>query len=212
MAETEFEQLLRDARLNAVLAWVITGIVALVAVGSFLTGDVLWGFFAVAVLLIVVVPPLAFLSVRTMLPWEVVLLATLPILGRAVATFALSSQIATYLSVAALALVIAVELHTFTSVRMSPTFAVAFVVITTMAAAGIWAVARWSADIWLGTAFLDALGPDEAAIERAVMLEFVASFIAGIAAGLIFEFYVRRVARVETRIPEDIERTLEANR
>ena len=212
MAETEFEQLLRDARLNAVLAWLITGTVALVAVGGFLTGDVLWGTFAVAVLLLIIVPPLAFRSVRTMLPWEVLMLATLPLIGRAVATFDVSSRIATYLSVAALALIVAVELHTFTSVKMTPTFAVAFVVITTMAAAGIWAAARWSADIWLGTGFLDALGPNEAAIERAVMLEFVASFIAGIAAGLIFEFYVRRVARVETRLPEDIEQGLEVER
>lgn len=212
MAETEFGQLLRDARLNAVLAWVITGVVALVAVEGFLTGDVLWGAFAVAVLFLIVIPPLAFFSVRTMLPWEVLLLATLPLIGRAVATFDVSSRIATYLSVAALALIVAVELHTFTPVRMTPTFAVAFVAITTMAAAGIWAAARWSADIWLGTDFLDVLGADEAAIERAVMLEFVASFIAGIGAGLVFEFYVRRFARVETRLPEDIERELEANR
>ena len=212
MAEIEFEQLLRDARLNAVLAWVITGVVALVAVEGFLTGDPLWGSFAIAVLVLIVIPPLAFFSVRTMLPWEVLLLATLPLIGRAIATFDVSSRIGTYLSVAALALIIAVELHTFTSVKMTPIFAVAFVAITTMAAAGIWAVARWSADIWLGTGFLDVLGPDEAAIERAVMLEFVASFIAGIAAGLVFEFYVRRVANVETRLPEEIEREPEGDR
>jgi hypothetical protein len=136
----------------------------------------------------------------------VLLLATLPLLGRAIATFEVSGRIATYLSVAALALVVAVELHTFTSVRMTPSFAVAFVAITTMAVAGIWAAARWSADIWLGTAFLDALGPTEEAIERAIMLEFVASLVAGILAGLVFEFYVRRVARVETRLPDEIER------
>ena len=212
MTETEFEQLLRDAGLNAVLAWVITGAVALVAVERFLTGDVLWGSFAVVVLLLILVPPLAFLSARTMLPWEVLLFATLPITGRAVATFDVSGQIATYLSVATPALVVAVELHTFTSVKMTPTVAVAFVAITTMAAAGIWAAARWSADIWLGTSFLDALGLDEAAIERAVMLEFVASLVAGIVAGLIFEFYVRRVARVETRLPENVERGLEVDR
>ena len=205
MADIEVEQLLRDAGLNAVLAWLITGIVALVAIGAFLTGDVLWGSFAVAVLVLIVIPPLAFLSARTMLPWEVLLLATLPILGRAIATFDVSSRIATYLSVAALALIIAVELQTFTTVRMSAGFAVIFVAITTMAAAGIWAAARWSADIWLGTDFLDALGATEAAIERAIMLEFVASFVAGILAGLIFEFYVRRIARVETRIPDDVE-------
>lgn len=205
MTDVEFEQLLRDARLNALLAWIITGVVALVAVEEFLTGDVLWGSFAVAVLVLIVIPPVAFLSVRTMLPWEVLLLASLPILGRAFATFDLSSRIATYLSVAALALVIAVELQTFTSVKMTPTFAVAFVTITTMAAAGIWAAARWSSDIWLGTDFLDVLGPTEAAIERAIMLEFVASTIAGVLAGLIFEFYVRRTARIERRIPDDVE-------
>ena len=206
MADFEFEQLLRDARLNATLGWVITGVVALVAVGSFLRGDPLWSVFALAVLALIVIPPLAFLSPQVMLPWEVLLLAALPILGRAVATFEVSSQIATYLSVAALALIVAVELQTFTTVRMTPTFAVAFVVITTLATAGIWSVARWSADIWLGTGFIEALGPDEAAQERAVMLEFVASFIAGILAGLIFEFYVRRVARVKSRLPEGIDR------
>lgn len=206
MADFEFDQLLRGARVNAILAWVITGVVALVAVGSFLGGDPLWSFFALAVLVLIVVPPLAFLSLQVMLPWEVLLLAALPILGRAVATFEVSSQIATYLSVAALALIVAVELQTFTTVRMTPSFAVAFVVITTLATAGIWSVARWSADIWLGTGFIEALGPDEAAQERAVMLEFVASFIAGILAGLIFEFYVRRVARVKSRLPREVNR------
>ncbi len=205
MAEIQFEQLLRGARLNAALAWAISGVVALVAVEGFLTGDILWGGFALAVLALVLIPPLAFFSVRTMLPWEVLLLACLPVLGRAFATFALSNRIATYLSVAALALVLAVELHIFTNVRMTPSFAVAFVVVTTMAVAGVWAWTRWAADIWLGTTFLDGLGADEAAIERAVMLEFVASFIAGILAGLIFEFYVRRTARIERRIPEGID-------
>lgn len=205
MAEVEFEQLLHNARLNTVLAWIIVGVVALVAVEGVLSRDILWSGFPVAVLLLILIPPLAFRSVHTMLPWEVLLLATLPVLGRAFATFQTSSQIATYLSIAALALIVAVELHTFTTVRMSPSFAIAFVVITTLAAAGIWAVVRWSADIWLGTEFLDALGHDEKAIERAVMLDFVASFVAGIVAGLVFEFYVRRTARIEPRLPEEVD-------
>jgi len=74
MAEIQFERLLRDARLNAALAWVITAAVALMAVEGFLTGDIRWGGFA-------------------------------------------------------LALVIAVELHTFTGVRTTPFFAVAFVAV-----------------------------------------------------------------------------------
>ena len=205
MADTAFGRLLREARLNAILAWVVTAVVVLVAVGSFIGGDPLWAAFAGAVALLVLVPPVAFRSPRTMLPWEVLALATLPILGRAVATFQTSSRIATYLSVAALALLIAVELHTFTSVRMNATFAVLFVVIGTMATAGVWAVVRWTADLYLGTAFLDALGPGEAAIDRAIMLEFVASTVAGLVAGVVFEFYVRRRAAVDDRVPGSVE-------
>jgi hypothetical protein len=201
MADTAFGRLLQEARLNAILAWAVTAVVVLVAVGSFLTGDSLWTAFAAAVAVLIVIPPVAFRSPRTMLPWEVLALAALPILGRAMATFQTSSRIATYLSVAALAMLIAVELHTFTSVRMNATFAVIFVMIATMATAGVWAVTRWTSDIYLGTAFLDALGPDEAAIDRAIMLEFVASTVAGLLAGGVFEFYVRRRAAVEERIP-----------
>jgi hypothetical protein len=198
---TTFDRLLRDARLNALAAWLITGVVVLVAITSVLLGDLLWAAFALTVAALVLLPPVAFHSAQTMLPWEVLLLAALPIIGREFATFQISSRIATYLSVAALALIIAVELNTFTEVRMSPTFAVAFVVITTLATAGLWAATRWASDIWLGTAFLETLGPDEDAIERAVMLEFVASAVAGLVAGLIFEFYFRRRLGSTERVP-----------
>lgn len=202
MADVDVAELLGDERINAALGWVLVGAILLVAAASFLEGDILWAGFATAVALLAVVPPLAFLSARTMLPWEVLLLAGLPILGRAVATFRVSSQVATYLSVAALALIVAVELNAFTSVRMTPTFAVVFVAITTMAAAGVWAVARWSLDILFGTAFLFEPGLTEGEVERAVMLEFVASTVAGLLAGVVFEFYVRRRALPDSRVTD----------
>jgi len=43
-----------------------------------------------------------------MLPWEVVAVAALPVLGRAVATVPVTGTLTTYLSVAAVALIIAV--------------------------------------------------------------------------------------------------------
>jgi hypothetical protein len=202
MADIDVGALLRDARLNAALSWAVTAVVVLTALGSVLRGDLLWAGFAAAVAALILLPPIAFRSPRTMLPWEVLTLAALPILGRTLATFQTSSQIATYLSVAALALVVAVELQLFTSVRMTPTFAVAFVVITTMAVAGVWAAGRWSLDVLLGTSFLDALGSTEHEIERAIMLEFVASTVAGVLAGVVFEFYVRRRAHIEPRIAD----------
>jgi hypothetical protein len=202
MVEVSVERLLRDERLNAVLAWLVTGVVVLTAIGSVLAGDLPWAAFAAAVGALILVPPIAFRSPWTMLPWEVLLLACLPVLGRTLATVRTGNQVATYLSVAALALIIAVELQAFTSVRMTPTFAVVFVVVTTMAVAGVWAVARWSVDVLVGTELLLVPGQSEAAIERAVMLEFVASTVAGLLAGIVFEFYVRRRARLDTRRPE----------
>ena len=205
MAEIDVGGLLQDARLNAIIAWLVTAVVVLTAVGSFVSGDLLWAVFAATVAGLMLVPPVAFRSSRTMLPWEILTLAALPVLGRSLATFQTSSQIATYLSVAALALIVVVELHTFTSVRMSPTFAVIFVAITTMAVAGVWAAGRWSADVLLGTGFLDVLGDTEHAIERGIMLAFVASAIAGLVAGIVFELYVRRRARIDPRLAEGVE-------
>ena len=200
MEEPVIERLLRDERLNAALAWVVVAGIGLTAVGSVLAGDLLWGVFATVVAVIVLLPPLAFAAPEVMLPWEVLALAALPVLGRTVATLQVTNRIGTYLSVAALALVVVVELHAFTSVSMSPSFAVAFVAIATMAVAGAWAVLRWAVDLWLGTGFLLDPDLDGYAIERGLMLEFVASTVAGLLAGVVFEFYIRRRARVRRRI------------
>ena len=200
MEETTVERLLRDERLNAALAWLVVAGIGLTAVGSVLSGDLLWGVFAAAVAAIVLLPPLVFADPGVMLPWEVLTLAALPVLGRTVATLRVTGRVGTYLSVAALALVVVVELHAFTSVSMSPSFAVAFVAIATMAVAGMWAVLRWTVDLWLGTGFLLDPGLDEAAIEQGLMLEFVASTVAGVLAGIVFEFYIRRRARVRERV------------
>ncbi|WP_049899046.1 hypothetical protein [Halococcus agarilyticus] len=168
---------------NAQIGWLLVTLVVLAAVANLVAGDLLDGAFAASVAVLVVVPPLAFGSLRTMLPWEVLAIAAFPMLGRTIAP-SVVAEVATYLGVAAIALVIAVELHLFTSVEMSYRFAVVFVVITTMAAAGIWAVGRWLADLYLGTGFLVS--------EDALMWEFVASTVAGVGAGIVFEWYVRR--------------------
>lgn len=202
MAERDFGHVLSDGRINTVLAWLIAGIIFLSAVESAVTGDYLWTVFATAVVTIVVLPPLMLRTVRAMPPWEVTLLASLPVVGRAVATFHLTSDVATYLSIAALALLIAVDLHLFTPVEMTVSFAILFVVITTLATAGVWAVVRWGFDVWLGTELLFEPDLSEAEIEEELMWEFVASTVAGLVAGLVFEFYVRRRSSIDFRLPE----------
>lgn len=189
-------RIVRDHRNNAILSWLLVGLVGVASVGSLLTGNLLWTVFTGAVVVIAVFPAVSMRNGWMMPPWEVVLLATLPTIGRLFATTIVTGQLATYVSVAALALLVAVDLNAFTPVEMSDGFAVLFVVIATMATAGIWAVLRWSADLFLGTGFLTT--------ERALMLEFVASTFAGVVAGVVFVLYFRRLAEPEKRIPEEV--------
>ena len=191
-------------RRNAALAWVLVAFVGSVVVASAATGDLLWAGFAAAVVALALVPTVAHRSPAVMLPWEVLVLAALPLIGRTFATVPLTGRFATYLSVAALALIIAVELHAFTSVKMTSGFAVLFVVVATMATAGVWAIVRWLVDVWLGTGFL--LDPEltETQIENRLMWEFVYSTAAGVIAGVIFESYFRRRVRTADRLPDDV--------
>lgn len=194
MSRADLGRIIESERLNAALAWALIAFVVIVALASLVRGNLLWAGFAASIAVLALLPPAVFRTPRAMLPWEILALAAVPVIGRAFAP-SVVSDLATYLSVAALALVVAVELDLFTPVEMSYRFAVFFVVITTMATAGAWAVVRWIADIYLGTGFIAA--------ENALMWEFVASTIAGVGAGLVFEGYVRRRVRPE-RLPEAI--------
>jgi len=145
---------LENRRLNAVVSWILVALVASVAIESALDADWVWVGFTTVVVALAVIPPLAYRNARVMLPWEVLALAFLPELGRALLNVGVLVDVTTYLSVAALALVVAVELDVFTAVRMTEWFAVLFVVLATLATAGILAVGQWFSDVLLRTHFL----------------------------------------------------------
>jgi hypothetical protein len=210
MPKYELGSVVEDRRVNAAVGWLMVGFLLLV-VGESLPEDLLWAGFAAVVAALAVLPAVRYRNPLVMLPWEVLVLAALPVLGRSFATVALTSDLAMYLAVAAVALIIAVELHLFTPVSMTPGFAVLFVVVATMATAGIWAVARWLGDLWLNTQFFHPPGVPEAAVETALMWEFVFSTVAGIAGGLLFQFYFRRRERGVETVPS-VDRTMERKR
>lgn len=189
------DRVVGDERVNAGLGWALIAFIALVATEEVLDGNLLWAGFAVFVAGVALVPAISHRDWTVMLPWEVLALSALPILGRAVATLMFTSRVATYLSVAALALIVAVELHAFTHVEMTYWFAVLFVVVATIATAGIWAVIQWLSDIYLGTVFIHS--------EERLMWDFVAATVIGGMAGIVFEWYFRRFAPVETRLPDE---------
>lgn len=182
-SERLFERLFRSSRSNAIIAWLLVAVIGLVWVESFLDWDRQWIVFVAAAGVVALVPPLAYRDWRVMLPWELLTLALLPILvrglfGGQVGTFA------AYVSVAGLALIITVELHTFTDLQVTHWFAVVFVVMTTMASAAAWTIVRWAFDRLLGSTYLST--------NEALMTEFLWVTLAGLAAGVLFDVYFRR--------------------
>lgn len=192
--EDLLSELFQSGRLNALVSWALVGVLGLVFVESLVDFDRLWILFVATTGVIVLVPPVAYRDWRTMLPWEVLVFSLLPILVRGVFGGELGT-FAYYLSVAGLALVVTVELHTFTSVRMTHWFAVVFVTMTTMASVAAWAVVRWSADGLLGTQFLTEPGVTQAQANAALMTEFVRVAVAGLVAGVLFDAYFKRRGR-----------------
>ena len=189
--EDRLTRLVRDGRLNAVAAWAMIAVLAGVLVESAIDYDVLSAAIAVGLGAVVLAPTAAARDWRAMLPAELVGLSLLPILVRALSGGELGT-FATYVAIAALALVIAVDLHMFTTLRLTHWFAVAFVVMATLATAAVWTVLRWNLDQRAGTAYLTT--------NDALMVEWMYVTLAGIAAGLLFDGYFRRRGRLLRRV------------
>jgi hypothetical protein len=196
-------------RANAVLGWVFVVALCAIAVAALVEGRHLWAGFTFALAGLALVPVVAFRRLDAMLPWEVVALAAVPALGRVIVVgetirgIPLTGRVTSYVAVAAVALIVAVELDVFTSVRMSHGFAVVFVVVTTVATAGVWAEARWLSDIYLGTELLLDGSPVHE-VETALMWDFVAATLAGVIAGVGFDWYFRRGAGPHHRYASDV--------
>lgn len=189
--EDVLARLFRSGRTNAVLAWAMVAVLGLVLVESALDADLQWIVFVAGVGVVVGLPPVAVGDWRVMLPWEVLVLALLPILVRGLFGGEIG-LFATYLSVAALALIVVVELHSFTGLTVTHWFAVTLVVLTTMATGAAWAVLRWNLDRYLGTSYLTT--------NEALMWEFAWLTLAGFVAGLLFDAYFRRRESVLRRL------------
>lgn len=177
------ERLFRSGQTNSVLSWLLIGVLATVFVESVVDFDRQWMVFVAVAGIIVLIPPVAYRNWRVMLPWELLVVALLPILvrgvfGGTVGTFS------TYLAIAGLALIITAELHMFSTLRVTHWFAVGFVVLATMAAVAVWTIFRWNADRYLGTSYLID--------NETLMMEWVYVTLAGIAAGILFDGYFKR--------------------
>ncbi|MFB6235250.1 MAG: hypothetical protein ABEH81_08070 [Halopenitus sp.] len=185
-SEDVLERLFRSGRTNALVSWALVLVLLGVFLDAALSVDLLWVVFVAATGAVVLIPPVAYRDWRVMLPWELLVVALGPILVRGIFGGELGT-FATYMAIAALALLVTVELHMFSDLQVTHWFAIVFVTMTTMASAGAWTAVRWTMDRALGTSFLTT--------NEALMHEWISVTLAGFAAGILFDAYFKRRGR-----------------
>lgn len=179
------QSLVDKHRVDATVAWLAT-VALIAAAGRFaLAGEFHWVAFVALLVAVSLVPTVATGDPEITMPGELMALVAVPVVVRAAGFFV---QATPFLAVAGCALLVAVALDTFTSLEMTPRFAVVFVVITTMAVAGAWAIGQFVADTYYGTAFLAGLSE--------LMWDLIIATAMGVAAGVIFELYFAYSSRI----------------
>lgn len=172
-------------RVNAVTNWLATVVLLVAAAALAVAGQRLWPLFALVAVGVVAVPPARTRDPWVTLPAELVVLVAAPVVTRAAGV---TTSVTPFVAVAALALLVVIDLDAFTSLEMTPGFAVAFVVVTTMAFAGTWAIAEFAADALLGTSYVGG--------QRETNLDLLTATLVGVLAGVAFTAYFREAGRV----------------
>jgi hypothetical protein len=192
------EWFVTDTRTNAVITWVLTGILATAVIVHLFVGHFDGAAFATVATVTAVVPPVVARSWSHTLPWPLLAVASLPlVLGPLQPAFL--GQFFIGIGVAALGMLVVSTLQVATTLRMTPAFAVFFVCLTTLAVAGFWAVGSAVSAAYLGGTFVET--NDE------LMLLFSVALVAGLVSGLAFWLYFRWRLRREQSPPRGVEST-----
>jgi hypothetical protein len=192
------EWFVTDTRTNAVITWVLTGILATAVIAHLSVGHFVGAAFAAIATVTAVVPSLVARSWSHTLPWPLLAIASLPlVLGLLHPAFL--GQFSIGVGVAVLGMLVVSTLQLTTTFRMTPAFVVFFVCLTTLAVAGFWAVGSAFTAAYLGGTFVET--NDE------LMLIFSVALVAGLASGLTFWLYFRWRLRREQSPPRGVEST-----
>jgi hypothetical protein len=183
------ELFLKDARVNAAIAWILVALFVAIAVVGFLTVQFVEMAVAAIAAFVAITPTVVFRSWKRTVPWPLLVLAGIPLLVDLTQS-SFFSEVVTGFSVAALAMLVVVTLELTTTVRMTSGFAIVFTIIATLATAGFWAVGSAASAVYLGTAFVET--NDE------LMYIFTAALVAGLVAGGVFRWYFRRYRQATT--------------
>lgn len=183
MGNRRIERLVNNGFRNAVVGWCFLALVFASFVKFLMLELFTWAFMSAAVFIVTIIPAIFNNNIKMIVPWEIVLVSAFPVVARLFITDFGVSSFTGYMAVGALSLTVGVELHLFTTVRMTDGFASFFVFVMTLASAGFWALVRWSSDLLLGTSFITSL--------YHLMVEMVVAMLSGIFAGVLFNMYFR---------------------
>ncbi|MGM0717752.1 MAG: hypothetical protein ACQET5_11390, partial [Halobacteriota archaeon] len=164
------EWFVKDSRINAAISWLL--VIALVVVAITALFELLLIRMALAALaaFVAIAPALVSRAWTRTVPWPLLLICTIPLsLGSIGLSFL--ADFVTGLSIAALGMLVVVSLQLTGRVRMTPNFAVFFVVLATLATAGFWAVSSAVSAQYLGTVFVET--------NDDLMMIFTAATLAG---------------------------------
>ncbi|MFB6166471.1 MAG: hypothetical protein ABEJ31_15030 [Haloarculaceae archaeon] len=186
------------SRPNAIAGWLLAGTAGLAVLANLAAGRLLDAGFGVLVVALSVAPAVALRRRDAVPPWEVIGVAAVPVLASALSIGGLTGafDLGVYLAVAALSVLLAVDLDLLSTVELTDRFAVFFVATTTLATAALWALVRWFVGLALGVAFPETL--------HQLMIELVGAAAAGLLGGLAFAGYVHRSDRHRRRLPDAV--------
>ncbi len=186
-------------KVNAVVTWVLVAFLVVATVYSLVSLRVVDVILAGTAAGIAVVPALVSGTWTRTVPWPLLLLATIPLFGNTVGATGLVALVLTGVGIAALGMLLVSTLQLTTSVRMTPGFAVAFTLLTTLAFAGYWAVGSAASAAYLGTSFVET--------NTELMHIFTAALLGGLVGGAIFRWYFRKRLRQPATAPsfEEVE-------
>jgi hypothetical protein len=180
------EELVEREKRNSLASWALLVAICLVVGYNLATGGYAGAVSGSAVVVAVLVPTIVYRSHRSMLAWEVLFVAAAALVARELLRYQPVELFGNYLVIAALSLILTVELYIYTPIEMNRWFAVVFVAMVTMTIGAVWNLGQWTVDITAGTGFI--------ASNDQLMVELITATVAGVGAGLLFTTYFKRRA------------------
>lgn len=181
--------------IEAEASWVSSILLLLLTIYSIVRFEVVWAILGITSLSLYALPIVTMRDPFKALPWEMTVILAAPMaLHFSVGSRTLAgigwwndfSSLALALSLATIGFLMTVELQMYTNVRMNRPFAVFFVVMFTLAAAGFWEVGLYIGDM--------VYGAHNQGTDADVMTTLVWVLVGGILMGLFYTVYLKAMS------------------